>query len=159
MRDFNWALLTKVPDLIMRGALINQLGEVGIEVYAPDRDAIVNVSSTPNLSLEGYSALFDGYAVYVPATRMPEAKEILQKVMDQHFAKTDSEVDHAKKFYFAALMSFIVPVILHVMALYHLGQAIRKKQKLKLVKTLFSIFVLVASSMVIINTVISFTKP
>ena len=158
MRDYNWALLTKVPDLIMRGALINQLGEVGIEAYAPDRDAIVNVTSTTNLSLEGYSALFDGYAVYVPATRMPEAKDILQKVVDQHYAKTHTEVDHAKKFYFASLMSFIVPVVLHVMALYHLGQAIRKKQKLKIGKTVFSIFILVASSMVIVNTILSFMK-
>jgi hypothetical protein len=156
MRDHNWALLTKVPDLIMRGALINQLGEVGIEVYAPDRDAIVNVSSSPNLSLEGYSALFDGYAVYVPASRMGEAKEILSKVESQTYGVPEGEVDHAKKFYFASIMSFIVPVVLHVMAIYHLSQALRKKQKLLVGKTLFSFFVLFASIILVINTIRSF---
>lgn len=156
MRDYNWALLTKVPDLIMRGALISQLGEEGIEVYAPDRDAIVNVSSSPNLSLEGYSALFDGYSVYVPATRLGESKVILEKVLDQAYAKTEDEIDHAKKFYFAALMSFIVPVVLHIMAIYHLVLAIKKKQKLKIGKTIFSVFVLIASSIVIFSTIKAF---
>jgi hypothetical protein len=156
MRDHNWALLTKVPDLVMRGALIIRLGEVGIEVYAPERDAIVNVSSSPNLSLEGYSALFDGYSVYVPATRMGEAKEILIKVEEQAYGPAIGETDHAKKFYFASVMSFIVPVILHFVALYHLFLALKKGQRLRAGKTIFSIFVLLASLSVVVATIQNF---
>ncbi len=145
----NWVLLTKVPNLIMRGALIHKLGESQIEVYAPDRDAIVNVSSGPNLSLEGYSALFDGYEVYVAKQKLQEAKEILKEIETQTYEPSEGEIDHAGKFYFSAIMSFMIPVIMHVLAIYHLIQARKKKQKLKLVKTIFSFFVLACTAAVL----------
>lgn len=145
----NWVLLTKVPNLIMRGALIHKLGESQIEVYAPDRDAIVHVGSGPNLALEGYSALFDGYEVYVAKQKLQDAKEILKEIETQAYAPSEGETDHAGKFYFSAIMSFMIPVIMHVMAIYHFIQARKKKQKLRVIKTLFSFFVLACTAAII----------
>ena len=142
-------LLTKVPNLIMRGALVHKLGESSIEVYVPDRDAIVNVGTSPNLSLEGYSAVFDGYSVYVPKPKLPEAQAILNEIEAQANAPSLEQVDHASKFYFSSVMSFLVPGIMHVIALYHFALAYRKKQTLKFIKTVFSIFVLICSAMVL----------
>ncbi len=145
----NWVLLVKVPDLIIRGALIHKLGEHSIEAYAPDRDAIINLSSSPNLSLEGYSALFDGYSVYVPRLKIEESKQILIEIERQRDSLHENEVDHTKKFYFASVMSFFVPGVLHLAAGYHIFQAIQKKQKFKPTKTIFSFLVLACSAVVL----------
>ena len=111
MQSHDWVLLTKVPDLIMRGALIVKLGESQIEVYAPDRDAIVNVGTGPNLSLEGYSALFDGYYVYVPRKDLREAQQVWADFQNVVWPadREKPPVDHAAKFYFAAVMSWMLP--------------------------------------------------
>ncbi len=127
----NWILLTKTPDLVVRGALVSRLGAQQIEVMAPDRDMIVNWSSTPNLSLEGYSAIFDGYPVFVRRQDLAEAQNILRNFEEENVQVNSEkrEVDHARGFYFSALMSLLLPGLMHVIALYHLGMTFQKKQK------------------------------
>jgi hypothetical protein len=102
-------LLTRVQDLIVRGALVARLGEAQIEVYTPDRDVIVNLNSNaPNLSLEGYSALFEGYAVYVLRRNFSEAKEIWARFEEEMYKPSETEIaetDHVHKFYSMAVMS------------------------------------------------------
>jgi len=120
MREINWVLLTKVSNHIERGALIARLGESQIEVYAPDRDAIVNVGSEPNLSLEGYSVLFDGYSVFVPKSQLAEAQRILEALRAEVAAPSEPVATNpAEKFYFAALWTWLVPGIFHAVALFH----------------------------------------
>ena len=149
MLEQNWVLLTRVPDLIIRGALIARLGEDQIEVYAPERDVIVNLNSTtPNLSLEGYSALFEGYAVYVPKPRLQQAQTILEKFQEE-MKPSQSEredIDHPQRFYSMAVMSLFFPLLTHAVAFYHLALAIRKRQKFKKVKFVLSLLLLLISA-------------
>lgn len=146
--NIDWVVLAKVPDLITRGALISRLGEDQIEVYAPDQDAIVNLSSSsPNLSLEGYSAVFDGYRVYVNRRKLGEAQKIWADFEAEMYKPDPNprETDHPHKFYMMAATSFLFPIITHFLAVYHLREAIRKKQKLSGLKLIFSILVMVPS--------------
>lgn len=143
MNKNDWVLLTKVPDLIIRGALISRLGEKQIEVYAPDQDVIVNLSSTsPNLSLEGYSAMFDGYKVYVDRRSKIEAEKVWKEFELEVNQPSETEPDHAQKFYTMAVMSFLLPLIFHILAFYQLRLGIKKGQKFSKPKVLFSIFVM-----------------
>lgn len=147
MDNQDWALLTKLPDLISRGALINFLSEKQIEVYAPDRDVIVNVNpASPNLSLEGYSAIFDGYEVYVDRKKLNDAKKIWEEFQKEMYKPTVMETDHPHKFYSMSVMSFFFPLVTHILALYHLREGFRKGQKFSVIKVFFSIFVLIPSA-------------
>ncbi len=142
----NWTLLTKLPDLISRGALVNRLGEDNIEVYAPDRDVIVNLNAnTPNLSLEGYSALFDGYEVYVSRTRLDDAKKIWDEFQKEMYKPSVIATDHPHKFYSMSVMSFMLPIVTHVLAFYHLREGINKGQKFSKLKLVFSFLVMIPS--------------
>lgn len=156
MLNQDWVLLTKLPDLIMRSALVARLGEAQLEVYTPDRDVIVNVSSEPNLSLEGYSALFDGYEVYVLRRNLSEAQDILKKFEELAWSSASEpiEEDHTRRFYFAAMMSWMLPGILHLVALYQLLQALRKGQRWSKAKFLFSACVLCVSAFVVIQALL-----
>ncbi|MFN8790507.1 MAG: hypothetical protein ACK5Y2_03515 [Bdellovibrionales bacterium] len=131
MRDINWILLAKVPDHVMKGALIARLGEARIEVYAPERDAIVNLGSAPNLTLEGYSVLFDGYSIYVPKGNFQEALGILEIFEKDTWAPREGSArrpsDPATQFYFAALWTWLVPVLFHGIALYHFRNFLRSR--------------------------------
>lgn len=147
MNHQNWTLLIKVPDLLMRGALVARLGEAQIEVYVPDRDAIVNVGTGPNLALEGYSALFDGYSVYVPKLQLSEAQDILKNFEAEFFTNTEKRaVEHASKFYFAAVMTWAIPLVLHVIAVYHFVKAIKAGEKWSYPKLIFSWIIWVITS-------------
>ncbi len=151
--DRNWSLLTKIPDLITRDALIARLGEKRIEVYAPDRDVIVNVSSSPNLSLEGYSALFDGYPVYDDQSELTLSRQVLEEFQKEVYQPSLEPIDHTRKFYFACVMTVMLPGVLHVIAIYHLVYAILKGQTFKPVKTVFSALIFVASILFLINLI------
>lgn len=146
MMDRNWSLLAKIPDLITRDVLVVRLGEKGIEVYAPERDMIVNVSPSPNFSLEGYSALFDGYPVYVDQGDLARSRQVFEDFQKEIYQPSLEPVDHTSKFYFACVMTMILPGILHAIALFHLVQALRKKQSFKPAKAIFSALIFVASS-------------
>lgn len=147
MDNQDWALLSKLPDLISRGALINLLGEKQIEVYAPDRDVIVNVNpASPNLSLEGYSAIFDGYEVYVARKKLNDAKNIWEEFQKEMYKPSLIETDHPHKFYSMSVMSFFFPLVTHTLALYHLREGLRKGQKFSVIKVAFSILVLIPSA-------------
>jgi hypothetical protein len=142
----NWIELTKVPDLVIRGALISRLGEEHIEVYAPDQDVIVNLnSSSPNLSLEGYSALFNGYPVYVDRRDLETAKKVWSDFQVEMYKPTITETDHFQKFYMMSVTSFIFPIVTHVLAFYHLREGLRKGQKYSVVRVFFSFFVMIPS--------------
>jgi hypothetical protein len=145
MTNEQWQLLTKVMDLIQRDALIVRLGEERIEVLAPDRDVIVNLGGGPNIALEGYSAVFDGYSVLVKAQDLTRAKQILADFHQTPRSDTPSTTDFMSKFHLSSALSFILPVILHISALYHLIKAIQNGQFKWGIKTVFSLLILLAT--------------
>lgn len=122
-------LLCKVPSIIERDALLAALGEAGIGASSPDRDMMINLAGEPNLALGGYSALFEGYSVFVPAGRETEARSVLAafRRRDMHLSRSDREpgaeesatLDPAgRRFLACAFFSVVVPVALNVASLY-----------------------------------------
>ncbi len=151
----DWQLLIKVPDLIQRDFLVNLLGEQQIETMAPDRDVIVSLGGGPNLSLEGYSALFDGYSVLVLRKDFSKAQDVLGVFEKTRAIKSTDITDHMAKFHLSAILSFVLPGVLHGLALYHLVLAVQRKQFKTSVQFFFSSFVFIVTSLVILNFLIS----
>jgi|GEM_PF-6801594 hypothetical protein len=147
----DWQLLIKVPDLIQRDFLVNLLGDQQIEIMAPDRDVIVSLGGGPNLSLEGYSALFDGYSVLVLKKDFSKAQEVLNEFEKTRSIQSTDLADHMSKFHLSAILSFVLPGVLHGLALYHLALAVQKKQFKVTLQFLFSSFVFLVTSLVILS--------
>lgn len=124
----NWVLLTKFPDLIQRDSFVSRLGEAQIEVMTPDRDMIVDVGGGPNLTLGGYSAMFDGYSVLVQKKDLSKAQDVLSEFEPLHLQKNTDLPDYMSKYYYSSVLSVLVPFVLHLTALYHLFQAVQKGQ-------------------------------
>lgn len=124
----NWVLLTKFPDLIQRDSFVNRLSEEQIEVMAPDRDMIVDVGGGPNLTLGGYSAMFDGYSVLVRNKDLSKAQEVLSEFESMHLQKSTDLPDYMSKYYYSSVLSILAPFVLHLTAIYHLFKAIQHSQ-------------------------------
>ena len=63
------------PNIIERDAIIAHLASEGIESFTAQRDVIVNLANEPNISLEGYSAMFNGYDILVDPEQKDRAQE------------------------------------------------------------------------------------
>lgn len=122
-------LLCKVPSIIERDALLTALDEAGIGASSPDRDMMINLAGEPNLALGGYSALFEGYSVFVPAAREADARSVLAvfRRRDMHLSRPDRDseagdpaaLDPAgRRFLACAFFSVVVPVALNLASLY-----------------------------------------
>lgn len=151
----DWHLLIKVPDLIQRDFLVNLLGDQQIETMAPDRDVIVSLGGGPNLSLEGYSALFDGYSVLVLRKDFSKAQDVLKEFEKTRSVKSTDVTDHMAKFHLSSILSFVLPVVLHGLALYHLVMAVQRQQFKVSVQFFFSSFVFLVTSLVILTYLVS----
>lgn len=146
--DQNWVLLGKVPNLVLRGALEARLAEARIEAYIPERDAIAQVGDTVNLALGGYSAFFDGYPIFVRRDQLAEAQKVFADFEIEAYSRPEQKpaVDYLTKFYLAAYVSVIFPVIFHVVALYNLYKAFQSGPvKISWGRMLFAWFVLICT--------------
>lgn len=125
--DHNWILLTKIPNLVQRGALEARFAEAQIETYLPDRDAIAQVGDTPNLNLGGYSAFFEGYSVFVRRDQLAQAQKILEEFEKTTYSQADHKtgIDYLSKFYLASYVSLVLPVVFHGVAFYNLYMAFK----------------------------------
>lgn len=72
------------PNIIERDAIMAYLTSEGVESFTGKRDVIVNLANEPNMSLEGYSAMFNGYDIFVSA----DQKNIAQEKIQQFLAST-----------------------------------------------------------------------
>lgn len=149
--DSNWILLTKIPNLVMRGALEARFAEAQVETYLPERDAISQVGDTPNLSLGGYSAFFEGYDVYVRRDQLAQAQTILAEFEKTAYSKPDDKplVDYLTKFYLASYVSIVLPVLFHIVAFYNLYMAYKSGPvRISWPKMIFAWFVLIMTGYV-----------
>lgn len=118
-------LLCKVPSVIERDALLATLHERGIEALSPERDVIVNLAGEPNLALGGYSAVFEGYPVFVPRESEGAGREALavfrrrdlHAISDGH-GDRDGIDDAGRRFLLCSFWSIALPVALNLVALY-----------------------------------------
>lgn len=125
-------LLWKAPSLIERDALRARLHGAGIAVEMPERSMSRKISSsTVDLSLDGYSVLFDGFPVYINQDDEPRAREVLAAFQAETAAVDASDLEAGEriwqKFSFAAMFSFFLPG-LFLVATYHLVRAVARRE-------------------------------
>ena len=119
----------KADSIVQRDALQARLAAARISSESPDRDMSRKIiDSTVDLSLEGYSALFDGFDIYVEEADTAAAdrvvREFLSDVQSANLAD-QRPVPHWQRFYFCSIFSFLFPILMPVLATYHLVKALR----------------------------------
>ncbi len=141
--------------MIERDGLLNYLQSNGIEAVSPPRDLSRKISATTvDLAYGGYSAVFEGFAIFVKPEQLAEAQELVKTFeAKMRFNPDPRPVDYAHKFYLSCLFTVIFPGFLHVMALYHLRRAIQHKAQFNKLKLTFSLILFVATGALGLNIV------
>lgn len=133
--------------MIERDGLLAYLQANGIEAVSPARDLSRKISATTvDLAYGGYSAVFEGFAIYVRPDQFSDAQDLLKTFESRMRLNPDPRpVDYAHKFYLSCLFTVIFPGFLHVMALYHLRRAIQHKAVFNPLTMFFSVTLFVAT--------------
>ncbi len=152
-------LVHKAQSIIQRDSLTNELAQAGIEVTTAPRDMSRKVADdTIDLALEGYSAMFDGFAMYVKNRDKSQAEAIIHKFLAAADATgrelaVEAKPNHMRKYLFCALFSIMLPGLMHIFGIYHLSAAVRKGERIQplmfIAGTLLYIFTLVVIYVVI----------
>ncbi len=130
-------LAHKAKSIIQREALTDALQDSGIEVTSSPRDMSRKVSDdTIDLSLEGYSVFFDGFAMYVKNRDKARADEVIASFMAAVEAADREQnpvgaTSYIRKYFFCALFSIMLPILMHGFGLFHLVNAIRAGEKIR----------------------------
>ncbi len=119
-------IVYKATNIIERDSLMVFFQSHGIEAITGRRDVIQNLTDQPNLSYEGYSALFSGYEIFVQGAQLSEAKELLaqyKRQMQLRSVEPDEEHFHQQKqierrMMTTAILSLFLPVIAHIIFIY-----------------------------------------
>lgn len=139
----NPSLLTKAESIIQREAILSELSAAGIESLTSPRDMSRKVSeNTVDLGLNGYSVFFDGFPIYVRPEDLERAKSLLATILSGAKAEPSSiESPHFKKFYFCVVFTFMLPVVLHLLAAFHLYKALKNGEKIEPAKFTISMII------------------
>lgn len=119
--------LCRVPTIIERDALIQELLAADIDVVSPDRDVMVNLAQEPNFYLGSASLHFEGYDIRVRSEQLDKAREIYIHFRRRHeigLMEETSSVepermdDAGRRFLACTLWSLAIPVVFNAVALY-----------------------------------------
>lgn len=127
-------LLVKAESIIQRDAILAALKSQGIEPQSAPRDISRKIADTTvDLSFEGFSAVFDGFAIYVDEEKLQEAEKIAKAIV-RTAQKTKDDPGLAqggsmRRFYFCCLFTITIPILFHGLALYHLYKGLRNKER------------------------------
>jgi len=136
-------LLFMASSMMERDALKARLESAGIMVVSPKRDISRKYTeNTVDLSYGGYSAVFDGFKIFVEEKDFRLSQEILEDFMKT--LKTESvegKVEHQylKKFHYFSVASVFVPLVPLLFGLYYFYKGIRNQEKPRVVYTIFSV--------------------
>ncbi len=127
-------LLLKAESIIQRDAILAALKSQGIEPHSAPRDISRKIADTTvDLSFEGFSALFDGFAIYVDEADLERAQKLAENIVKSaQKAKDDpglAQGGSMRRFYFCCLFTITIPILFHGLALYHLYHGLRNKEK------------------------------
>ena len=122
--------ILKAQTVVEKEGIKARLESEGITCFTETRDMIVNLDNGPNLSLGGYSAFFDGYKVFVKKEDVTRAKTIVSALEKSRVDEKETP-DYAKKFMMSCLLSFTLPVIMNILAIYHFVMARKNHQKIR----------------------------
>jgi len=134
-------LLYIAGSMIERDALKARLEAEGIDVVSPKRDISRKYTeSTVDLSYGGYSAIFDGFKIFVEEKTFEKSKEILDSFSEnlKPALEPDKKVSYLKKFHYFSVASVFVPLVPLLFGIYYFYKGIKNKEKPRLVYTLFS---------------------
>lgn len=153
----------RAQSVIERDALMAFLKEEGIVSYTGQRDVIVNLTDHVNLGLEGYSATFEGYRIYVAQENASVARQLIHRqTMKVRNTTPEERIDEnaeMKKFISGSVFSLMLPGIMNVVALYWLIRALQKKQRTTLFRFLFAVVVWSATGYLSMLSLLHFLKP
>lgn len=133
-------LIHKAFNLIERDALLEHLSSKGIQATSAQRDIIQNPTDNPNLSLGGYSAMFEGYEIFASEEQAERGRQLVSEYLTEIRAKNISEpIDPyseqkklERRFIVLSFLSFIVPLIPQIVAIYLLTTAKKKSIRISL---------------------------
>ena len=118
--------LYKAGGMVERDALIARLRSLDIDAITPERDTSRKVTETTiDLSLGGYSAIADGFAVFVPEAQFDQAEAALAEFLREARANPEAEINYWQKYYACSLFSLSLPFVMNVFATYHLVKAVK----------------------------------
>ena len=128
----------KAESIIQREALLALLADNEIATISPPRDLSRKIADdTVDLSYEGYSAIFDGFAIYVSADQKDRALKLIQDYLTQIQATHRREAEppsvtyHLDRFRSCAMFGLIIPFVFTIGGAYHLIKAHEKGEPLR----------------------------
>jgi hypothetical protein len=124
--------LMTAASIIERDAVQARLKAAGIESISPARDMSRKVTNdTTDLSLNGYSTLFDGFIIYVEDSDEAAAQRIVGELAHELEVPRNALEDAPswRRFYFCSIFSILMPILLTVPAVYHGLRALRSGEK------------------------------
>jgi hypothetical protein len=126
-------LLYEAQSILERDALMARLQEQGIDVLSPPRDISRKMTeNTVDLAFEGYSAVNDGFKIYVIQEHEARAKELLRYfIREQRMHAYDKgiERDPWDAYYRASIFSMMLPLVMNISALYNLFVALKSGRR------------------------------
>ena len=128
-------LLLHAESIIQRDAILSALKDQGIEAFSAPRDISRKIAdNTVDLAYEGYSAIFEGFAIQVQESDYDRAKQIADQVLHQA-EKVEAAAPQApggslRRFYFCCLFSMSMPILFHGLALYHLYHGLKNGERI-----------------------------
>jgi hypothetical protein len=143
-------LVYRAQDILIRQAVHNRLEENGIAVFGTDTSINVVYPNTPNLYLEGVSAVFEGYRVLVAEEHAHRAKALIEELEKELRDTPESTLnrrekngvtfisghqeDYLRRFQLFTLISLFIPVLPIPAAIYYFYKLRQSKQPAKLWK-------------------------
>lgn len=119
-------VLYRASNIIERDSLIAFLRAQGIEALTGRRDVVQNLTDNPNLSHQGYSAMFAGYEIFVLEEDLESAKKFLAQyqqqtslqIVNQEDTEFSRQKQSERRLMMTAFLSLIVPVLAHALFIY-----------------------------------------
>lgn len=156
--------VVRAESIIQRDAILSAFAHAGIEAFSGRRDISRKIAdNTLDLAFEGYSAVFEGFAIQVDEEDFERAKEIVDSVLRQARVQVvdgqQKEDSHLRRFYFCALFTLTVPLVMHVFAIHHLIRGIKKGEEVRPVYVMFSILLMIFTGVVGLYFVTDYLSP
>lgn len=149
-------LAYKAESIIEREALLSLLQAEGLEAITTPRDISRKISSnTVDLAYEGYSAIFDGFPIYVRESDLKEAQEKIRNFLFKVRNSESSPQEKASRsnfsiFYYCSIFSLFLPIILHFVGFFYLRKGFKQGEKLNLLYFVSAVVVYIWTFMVMV---------
>lgn len=146
----------RARNVIERDSIMAHLKSEGIDSFTGQRDVIVNLTDHVNLGLEGYSALFEGYRIYVQAENKDRSQQLIRQqnlVIQNTPQEPTDENRELNKFVSSCLFSVLLPGIMNLLALFWLVKGLQKHQSLTRVKWTLAVFIWCSSMLLFMSIV------